>query len=81
MKKKHQVQLSGGGEKNSLPIENLIKYDFNNINIEIYKKISNQQLLSDLRIKFDFSNKKINLSSYTIHSNTYITNSHAHLKM
>ena len=73
--------VSGGGDKNpSCPISNLFKYDSNHINDLYYNWGNNQPTERDSWIKFDFGERKINLTSYTIRSNSGSTNDYAHPK-
>lgn len=78
---KNKIHLKGGGEiYSSYPIANLIKYDSNNINNHYYNKNSKFPTEKDSWIIFDFGERKINLSSYTIRSNGGSINGHAHPK-
>ena len=62
------LKLSGGGYPcPSCPITNLIKYNSNNMNSEFYYNYySGTPSSSDGWIEFDFVNKTVNLTSYTI---------------
>ena len=67
------LKLSGGGYPNpSFPITNLIKYNSNNMNSEFYYNYcSGTPSSSDGWIEFDFVNKTVNLTSYTIRASDY----------
>ena len=61
------LSMSGGYPNASYPITNLIKYDQNHINDYFYNnsyKCPSSE--SDSWIEFDFVNRKVNLTSYTI---------------
>ena len=66
------MKISGGGSKSvTYPLTNLIKYDSNQINLHYY----NYANLTDANesegwIEFDFCERKVNLSSYTIRTNS-----------
>lgn len=65
---KNILKLSGGGfPHSSWPITNLIKYNSNNINSEYYFNYNSDiPGASDGWIEFDFGNRTVNLTSYTI---------------
>lgn len=65
---KNILKLSGGGfPHSSWPITNLIKYNSNYINNEYYFNYhSRNPGASDGWIEFDFGNRTVNLTSYTI---------------
>ena len=67
------LKLSGGGVHNpAYPITNLIKYNSNNMSNEFYYNYySGTPSSSDGWIEFDFLNKTINLTSYTIRTGGY----------
>ena len=76
-----EIKLSGGGGIHSdHPIINLIKYDSNHINDRYYNDGHNYKSPKESWIEFDFKEKQINLTSYTIRSNGSSPNSHAHPK-
>lgn len=78
---KTEIKLTGGGIVNqSYPIINLIKYDSKHIDDRYYNRISNTSTEEDSWIQFDFGEKRINLTSYTIRSNGVPSNTHAHPK-
>lgn len=58
---------SGGVQDPGYPITNMIKYDEDNIDEYYYNYIENPKK-NDGWIKFDFKDKKINLTSYTLRS-------------
>ena len=64
------LKLTGGGYPNpSNPLTNLIQYDQSKINNSYYNFFSqNPSSESDSWIEFDFVNRRINLTSYTIRS-------------
>ena len=76
-----EFDVSGGGDKYlPCPITNLFKYDSDHINDCYYNWGENQPTDRDSWIKFDFGERKINLTSYTIRSNSGGTNRNAHPK-
>ena len=68
LESKNILKLSGGGFPSpSYPITNLIKYNSNNMNNEYYYNYcGGTPSSSDGWIEFDFVNKTVNLTSYTI---------------
>lgn len=76
---KNEITLTGGGDFNpSYPIINLIRYDSIHLNDCYYNWKSNRPTEDKSWIIFDFGEKKVNLSSYTLRSNQCIANSHSH---
>lgn len=76
------VKLNGGGyHDRKQPITNLIKYDSGSINQYYYNWEGSQSSkkpsgLSDSWIEFDFLNRKVNLTSYTIRTDKDDRNTH-----
>lgn len=67
---KNEIKISGGGEFcPSFPILNLIKYDSKHINDHYYNSSSHFPTSDKSWIEFDFCDKKVRISSYTIRSN------------
>ena len=58
----------------------MIKYDSNHINDKYYNNGGDYKSPNESWIEFDFGEKQINLTSYTIRSNNGSPNSNAHPK-